>query len=58
MFLEISKNSQDYNFIKKEALAQEVSCEFYEISKNNFIYRTTPVAACMINDVNYHLSYF
>ena len=25
-----------YNFIKKETLAQMFSCEFYEISKNNF----------------------
>ena len=24
------------NFIKKETLAQVFSCEFYEISKNNF----------------------
>ena len=32
-------------FIKKEALAQVFSCEFYEISKNTFFYRTPPVAA-------------
>ena len=33
------------NFIKKESLAQVFSCEFYEISKNTFFYRTHPVAA-------------
>ena len=27
---------QAYNFIKKETLAQVFSCEFFEISKNNF----------------------
>ena len=61
MFLEISQNSQGstcarvsfliklqsqaYNFIKKEALAQVFSCSFYEISKSNFFYRTPLVAA-------------
>ena len=60
MFLEISQNSQentcarvsflinlqasDCNFIKKETLAQVFSCEFCEISKNTFSYRTPPVA--------------
>ena len=33
------------NFIKKETLAQVFSCEFCEIFKNNFCYRTPPVAA-------------
>ena len=32
------------NFIKKETLAQVFSCEFCEISKNTFYYRTTLVA--------------
>ena len=32
------------NFIKKEALAQVFSCEFWEISKNTFPYRTPMVA--------------
>ena len=32
------------NFIKKETLAQVFSCEFCEISKNTFFYRT-PLAA-------------
>ena len=33
------------NFIKKETLAQVLSCEFCQISKNTFSYRTTPVPA-------------
>ena len=58
MFLEISQNSQENtsarvsylqvsacNFIKKETLAQVFSCEFWEISKDIFFYRTPPVAA-------------
>ena len=61
LFLKISRNLQGStcarvyfnkvcrpqaeNFIKKEALAQVFSCEFCEIFKNNFFYRTPPVAA-------------
>ena len=60
LFLEISQNSQEStlardtflmklqkacNFINKESLAQVFSCEFCEISKNTFFYRTPPVAA-------------
>ena len=33
------------NFIKKETLTQVFPCEFCEISKNAFSYRTPPVAA-------------
>ena len=33
------------NFIKKETLAQVLSCEFCEIYKNTFYYRTPLVAA-------------
>ena len=33
------------NFIKKETLAQAFSCEFCEIFKNTFFYRTPLVAA-------------
>ena len=36
---------QACNFIKKEALVQVFSCEFCEISKNTFSYRTPPAAA-------------
>ena len=60
VFLEISQNSQENTcarvsfliklqaacgFIKKEALVQVLSCEFCEISKNTFFYRTPSVAA-------------
>ena len=34
-----------FNFIKKETLAQVFSCEFCEISKNTFLYKTTLLAA-------------
>ena len=58
VFLEISQNSQENTcarvsflmklqaeaFIKKETLAQVFSCEFCEISKNTFSYRTPLVA--------------
>ena len=33
-----------WTFIKKEALAQVFSCEFCEISKNTFSYKTPPLA--------------
>ena len=61
VFLEISQNSQkktcarvslfnkvqasSCNFIKKETLAQVLSCQFCKISKNTFSYRTLPVTA-------------
>ena len=37
------------NFIKKETLAQVFSCEFCEISKNSFSYRTPTVAASEVS---------
>ena len=50
VFLKISQNSKTpvpyaCNFIKKETLAEVFSCEFGEISRNTFSYRTPPVAA-------------
>ena len=36
-------------FIKKESLAQVFSCEFCEISKNTFFYRTPPVGVLEID---------
>ena len=60
MLLEISQNSQKntcarvsfliklqalHNVIEKETLTQVFSCEFYEIPKNMFYYRTSLVAA-------------
>ena len=47
VFLEISQNSQENTCAKvslKETLAQVFSCEFYEISKKTFFYRTPLVA--------------
>ena len=38
-------------FLKKEILAQLFSCEFDEISKNTFSYRTPPVAASVYLDL-------
>ena len=35
------------NFITKEAMAHVFSCNFCEISKNTFSYRTPPVAASL-----------
>ena len=50
VFLEISQNSQKNTciFFNKETLAQVFSCEFCEISKNTFSYRTPLVAASEI----------
>ena len=39
-----------YNFIKKETLAQVLSCECCEIAKNTFFYRVPPVAASVSYD--------
>ena len=63
VFLEVLQNSKENtcarssfliklqalacNFIKKETLTQVFSCEFCEISKNTFSYRTPPLAACV-----------
>ena len=60
MFLEISQNPQEITcarasflikFIKKETLEQVFSCEFCEISRNIFSYRTARVAASDINNM-------
>ena len=53
MFLKVLQNWQENtcvrvsacNFSKKETLAQVFSCEFYEISKSTFSYKTLPLAA-------------
>ena len=53
-FLEILQNSLENtcakvcNFNKKETLAQVSSCQFCEICKNTFFYRTPLVAASKI----------
>ena len=41
---QLSRKPEGCNFMKKESLAQVFSCEFFEISKNTFFYRTHPVA--------------
>ena len=41
-------------FIKNEALAQVLSCEFCKISKNTCFYRTPPGACFCQNEVNHH----
>ena len=48
-----SEKFRNCNFIKKETLAQVqvFSCEFFEISKNTFFYRTPPVAASEVSNV-------
>ena len=40
------------NFIKKETLAQVFSCEFCEISKNTFSYRTPLVAGSVCTNLS------
>ena len=71
VFLKIPKNSQENtcsrisfliklqteagNFIKKETLAQVLSCEFCEVSKKTFSYRTPPVAASEIPNASNNL---
>ena len=41
------------NFIKKETLAQVFFCEFCEISKNTFLYRT-PLVGVSVTRVSTH----
>ena len=50
-FLSVKLRSFTINFIKKETLAQVFSCEFCEISKNTFLYRT-PLVAASLNNVH------
>ena len=45
MVLQFLQFPEACNFIKKETLAQAFSCEFCEISKNTFFYRTALAAA-------------
>ena len=69
VFFEISQNSQENTcaslfliklqamgpatLLKKETLAQVFSCEFCEISKNTFSYRTHLVAASDLETQNF-----
>ena len=43
------------NFIKKETLAQVLSCEFCKISRKTFFYKTPPVAASISRGVGDHI---
>ena len=43
---------QACNVIKKETLAQVFSCDFWEISKNTFLYRALPVAASDFSNID------
>ena len=45
VLLEIWQNVFKKNFIKQETLAQLLSCEFCQISKNTFLHRPPLVAA-------------
>ena len=44
----IKLQASSYNFIKKGTLAQVFSCEFCEVFKNTFIYRTPLVTASVL----------
>ena len=46
---------QACNFIEKETMAQVFSCEFIEISKKPFSYRTPPVAVSHIKYIRVNL---
>ena len=50
VFLKISQNSQENTCVRASffTLTQKFSCEFCEISKSTFSYRTPPVVASEI----------
>ena len=48
LLIKLQTEAKACNFIKKETLAQVFSCEFCEISKNTFSYRTPVVAVSKI----------
>ena len=47
LFLSKVAGLRSATLLKKETQARVFSCEFYEISKNTFSYRTPPVAASL-----------
>ena len=49
---------QACNYIKKETLAQMFTCEFCEISKNAFSYKTPPVAASVGEETGRIICYY
>ena len=60
VFLEISQNSQENTcarkFIKKETLAQVLSCDFCEISQNTFSRENLRVSASVVS-MDVHVLY-
>ena len=57
--------AEAYSFIKKETLAQMFCCEFYDIAKNTFSFRTPPVSLRQVksfhqneNGLNFNKSIF
>ena len=60
LLIEILQNSQENTCarvsfsVKKETLTQMFSCEFCEISKNTFYYRTPLLAASVYEVVNFN----
>ena len=51
--LNFIRSSHPHNFIKKETLGQVFSCEFCEISKSTFSFRTTPVTASILRQSSF-----
>ena len=58
VFLNISQSPDACNFIKKETLTQVFSCEFCEIFRNTFFYRTPLVAASDLSHILWWLSWY
>ena len=60
LLIEILQNSQENTCarvsfsVKKQTLAQMLSCEFCKISKNTFYYRTPLLAASVYEEVNFN----
>ena len=44
--------AEAFNFVKKDTLAQVFCCEFCEVAKNTFSFRTPPVAASIMRFVS------
>ena len=50
------RSSHPHNLIKKETLGQVFSCEFCEISKSTFSFRTPPVTASILRQSSFLFS--
>ena len=53
--IKLQTKAKACNFVKKETLAQVFSCEFCEISKNNFPYKTPLVTASALRLLGFFL---